>query len=111
MPSSRLTGSPSRIAFRSHSAVSTAEMAQDTSPGRPMFRVARTIACHEAAVSSTFMPWIAAASGPSISGWHAAAAYVYPVPVRPPPVTWATTRVVDDQASVPSASGWSVGIS
>jgi len=86
-------------------------MAYDTSPGRPIFRIARTMACHAAAPSSAFWPPTAAARGPSISGLHAPAAYVYPVPVRPPPVTWATTRVVDDQASVPSASGPSVGIS
>ena len=33
------------------------------------------------------------------------------MPVRPPPLTCATTSVVFDQARVPSASGRSVGIS
>jgi hypothetical protein len=44
--------------------VSTAEIAQDTSPGRPKFRAARTMACHAAAPSSAFWPPTAAARGP-----------------------------------------------
>ena len=40
-------------------------------PGRPRLRIARTIACQAAPVSSALWPATAAASSPSISGLHA----------------------------------------
>ena len=48
---------------------------------------------------------------PSMTDWHAFDPYVQPVPTTPLPRPGATTTVVLFQRRVPSASGWSVGIS
>ncbi len=74
MPSSRHTGRPNSFPLRSHSAVSTAEIAQDTRPGRPLLRIARTIACQRAGTSSALCPVTEPASAPVISAAQAPSA-------------------------------------
>lgn len=108
-PNRRQRGSLSTLAFRSHNAVSTAEMALDTMPGRPRFRHARIIASDIAGTSVRGVPTTAPRSWPVTTASQPAPAYVQPSPSIPPPQARATTTVVASHAIVASASGWSVG--
>jgi hypothetical protein len=60
--------------------------------------------------SSALRPITAWASTTVMTLPAAAAAYVQPIPRAAAACAWATTMVVLSQASVPSASGASVGI-
>ena len=71
MPSTRQTGRSRSLPLRSHSAVSTAEIAHDASPGRPLLRMAMTIDCHSAVMSRALRPVTAPASGPVINSRQA----------------------------------------
>ena len=90
--------------------MSTAEIAVAATPGRPMFRTARAIASAAPGTSSALRPATAPASTSAMTLWAAAAAYVQPMPRAAPARAEASTIVVLSQASVPSASGASVGI-
>ena len=110
IPSRPHRGSPSRRAFRSQIARSTAAIAIEVIPGRPRFRVCSTIATHAACGAIASRPWTTPASLEAISFAVETSAYVYPRPHSPPPRACTTTIVVASHASVPSASGASVGI-
>ena len=100
---------PCRRALRSHTAQSTAERARPATPGRPALRTWRRIADQAAATSSGSTVRTTGASISRTTSAAAAGPYVHPRPVTPPSLACTTTRVVCDQASVPSASGASVG--
>ena len=70
------SGRPSSRAFRSQSARSTAAIAIDVMPGRPRFRVSRTIAAHAACGASASAPWTIPASFDSTSFAVETSAYV-----------------------------------
>src|SRR5579875_3247422 len=110
MPQSLASGSPTSLAFRSHSAASIAAIAIETIPGRPRFRIARRIATQLPGTSIASRPSSSGASFFSASSAVAVSAYVYPSPRSPPPGTSTTTIVVAFHSSVPSDSGPSVGI-
>jgi hypothetical protein len=79
-------------------------------PGRPTLRSARAMSRAMPGISDAARPTTTGRSRSSITALAAPAAYVQPVPSWPPPCAVATTIVVLFQASVPSASGASVGI-
>src|SRR6185437_1901190 len=109
-PSRCTRGRSKQRAFRSHRAVSTAEMAQAAIPERPILRTARCMAFQQAGMSKLLLWWIASASRVFASEAAEASAYVYPMPDCPPASTVTTTSVVEFHANVPSASGRSVGM-
>jgi len=73
-------------------------------------RQARTIASRQPGTSSALRPSTVPVSWSSMSVWQARPAYAQPSPVVPSAANaCTTTSVVLSQASVPSASGASVG--
>ena len=66
--------------MRSHSAISTAEIAVAAIPGRPMLRTARAMASAAPGTSSALRPITASASTSVTTLPAAAAAYVQPMP-------------------------------
>ncbi|MDQ0752514.1 hypothetical protein QF034_006745 [Streptomyces africanus] len=89
--------------------MSRAEIAQDAMPGRPALRTDRHIASCTAGMSRALLPSTSGASSAVRKSPTAAGPYVQPVPVASPADTSQITTVVESQASVPSASGASVG--
>ena len=91
--------------------MSTAETAQLATPGRPRLRHEFTMRAWASGTFRAPVPTTDSESSPSMTDWHAFDPYVQPVPTTPAAEARATTTVVLFQRRVPSASGWSVGIS